>query len=692
MIFKFLYHPTLQTCKVVKALQVCFMLLLSTYALHAQYPTQYPNQQGGTGRSGYPNGSNPSEVQDTVPQDEVELDTANVQYFYADNLGKFQPENDSLLGNYFHQYDPARKRQLDYFNLGHTASAAYPSLYQPFLRRGLDIGLHAFDIHHIKNSDIRFYQQTKAFSDVFASVSSQSNSLINIRFARNFAHNLNFSLQFGMNSNINQRNEEGSVFTRTLSDGTGQNWIYSSFPRGRNTQFGLGLWKHSDKYDGFLTATWNDNSQLDGGGITDDSIFRQKSLAQALPVLINQAFTRYTKAEVSYLQYYKLNRNDSTGTKRNYLATHQITYKSALYKSSDAFSNAEPTNSESAFYKDFLNDERGVRLYLKDNQIENSFNISTTRARVSKDSVKTTVGGQNDWLEVGIAHSFHRINWESTTRNINNVIAKGRWNFTPNDNIKVETYAHFNLLGYNLGDYRLNGELSYTLKDIGSITAKAVNQLYEPTLVQSQLYLTQRPVWNNDFKKTLETTLSGTLAIPKAHFEGSVAYTLLNNYIYFDKNYKAQQGSTPLSIVQFIVTENLKLGAFHLDNIIVFQKSTEKFLRIPDIYSKNSLYAEGRIFRKAMLARLGFDFRYNTDWFAPSYMPLIGQFYVQETGTVKAYPALDAYFSCKVQSLRFFVKWENAVGSFSKNIYYQIFNYPIPDRQIRLGFRWQLLN
>jgi hypothetical protein len=666
-------------------------MLFYPFYLQAQYPTQYPNQQGGTGRNGFPNGI-PSEQQDSVPQDEVELDTANIQYFYADNLGVFKSEKDSLLDNYFHQYDPSRKRQLDYFNLGHAASAAYPSVYQPILRRGLDLGLHAFDVYQLKNSDIRFYQQTKAFSDVFASVASQSNGLINLRFARNYANNVNFSLQFNMNGNINQRNEEGGIFNRTLADGTSQNWLYANFPRGRNWHIGLGFWKHTEKYDGFLTITHNQNIHIDGGSITDDSIFRIKNLAQALPTLISSGFTWYKKSEVSYLQYYKLNRADSTGSKRNYLASHQITYKNALQKSSDAFSNNEPTVLESAFYQGLLNDPRGIRFYLQDNQIENNFNISTTRARVSKDSFKTAIGGQNDWLEVGIAHSFHRINWESNTRNINNIIAKGRWNFTPNDNVKVETYAHFTLLGYNVGDYRINGELSYTLKNIGTITAKAVNQLYEPTLMQSQLYLTQRSLWENSYKKTLETTVSGTLAIPKANFEGSVGYTLLNNYIYFDKNLKATQASTPLSIVQFIVNENVKLGAFHLDNTVVFQKSTEKFLRLPDIYTKNSLYAEGRIFKKAMLARLGFDFRYNTDWFAPAYMPLLGQFYVQETGKVKAYPNIDAFFSCKVQTLRFFAKMENVLGSFSKNVYYQIYNYPIPDRQIRLGFRWQLLN
>ena len=405
---------------------------------------------------------------------------------------------------------------------------------------------------------------------------------------------------------------------------------------------------------------------------------------------MTEATTRHEKSEFGYLHYLKLNKKDSTGTKRSYLASHQLTFKTAFYKATDPFGNA-PTATDSLFYGELLNDIRGLRFYLKEKQVENSFNLSTTKARISTDSTKK-ITGQNDWFELGITHSYHNINWESTTKNLNNVIVKGRWNFTPNDNLKVETYAHFNILGYNLGDYRLAGELFFNLKNIGSLTAKAVNQLYAPSFLQDNLYLTQKLVWENNFKKTFETNFTGTLTVPRFNFEGTVAYTLLNNFIYFDKTLKPQQASTPLSIGQLILSENLKFGSFHLDNTVVIQKPTEKYVRLPNFYTKNSIYTEGKIFKKAMLARFGFDFRYNAAWFAPAYMPLTGQFLVQEVGEVKPYPNVDVFFSAKVKSFRVFVKMENVVGSFSKNVYYQIYNYPVPDRFVRFGIRWQLLN
>jgi Putative porin len=598
------------------------------------------------------------------------------------------------LDNNFQQYDPSRRLRLDYFNLGSVTSAAYPSVYQPVLRSGLDIGLHQFDIYQIKNNDIRFYHQTKAFTDVYYSGNEQTNAQIEAKYGRAFANGLHLSVDYKRVTNFGIADNAVPIIQRTVND-TAQEWLYQGVPRGRAVAFGVGFWLHKEKYDGYLTFTSNLVSQFDKGGITGDSVFKKNNRSLTLVPRLSGAFTRHEKYEIAYLHYLKLNKNDSAGTKRAYLASHNIKYKSNFYHTADPFGaksgETKPEASDSIFYGSFITDPRGIRFLLKEKQIENTFNVSTTRARVSKDSAQTA-SGQNDWLEVGITHSFHAVDDEAQNRNFNNVILRGRFNFTPNENLKVETAGQFNAIGYNLGDYRLNGDLFFNLDKIGSLNVKAVSQLYKPTWMQSNLTLTQKPFWNNDFSKTLETHISGTLALPRLNLEATVAYTLLNNYIYFDKNAKAQQANTPLSILQLIVNQNFTLAKFHLDNTVAIQKPTETFLRLPTFYTKNSLYWEGKLFKKVMLTRMGVDVRYNSTWAAPSYMPLTGQFFTQESGDVKAYPALDIYLSFKVSSFRFFAKWENIVGSIGSDVYTQVYNYPVSDRTFRFGIRWQMLN
>lgn len=665
---------------------ICFVVFTPSILMAQGYPT------GANGGSSEP-AAFPSDTLDT-PEDE-ELDTANIAFFFPNNPGVVFPEKDSLLDNNLQQYDPARRRPLDYFNLGNVGTAAYPSVYQPILRSGLDIGLHQFDIYQIKNSDIRFYQQTKAFTDLFYSGNEQSNGLIETKYGRNFANGLHLSIDYKRIFNLGITDNAVPIIQRTVND-TNQEWLYQGVPRGRTVAFGIGFWLHKEKYDGYLTFTSNLVSQFDKGGITGDSVFRKTTPSQTLSPRLTGAFTRHEKYEISYLQYFKLNRNDSTGTKRAYLASHDIKYKSAFYHTADPFGNKssgepQPDRLDSLFYGSFITDPRGIRFLLKEKQVENSFSVSTTRARVSKDSTQTA-SGQNDWLEVGITHSFHALDDEAQNRNFNNIILRGRFNFTPNENLKVETAGQFNVIGYNLGDYRLNGDLFFKLDKIGSLNIKAVSQLYKPTWMQSNLTLTQKPFWNNDFSKTLETHLSGTLALPRLNLEATVAYTLLNNYIYFDKQAIAQQANAPLSILQLIVNQNFTLYKFHLDNTVAIQKPTETFLRLPTFYTKNSLYWEGKLFKKVMLTRIGVDLRYNTTWAAPNYMPLTGQFFTQESGDVRAYPSLDIFLSFKVSSFRFFAKWENIVGNVGNDIYTQLYNYPVSDRNFRFGIRWQMFN
>ena len=653
--------------------------------------TTYPGAGGinTTGQFGNPNSNTNIQPTDST-QSDVEVDTANIVYFFVDKPAFFYRENDSLLNNYFHQYDPLRHRLLDYFDLGMPSTAAYSAVYQPSFRRGLDMGLHAFDAYQIKNSDIRFYQQTKTFTDVFYAAASQTNGTFDAKFSRNFANDVHLSIDYRRlwNTNLTTLPQ----VKRRLLSGTGLTY---DVPRGRNVALGVGLWVHRERYDGYATFTSNVSQQKDEGGILSDSALQNSGeglLTTVVPTpLLTNATTRYQKFEYSYLQYLKL-RKDSTGTKRNFLATHQITFRNAKYRSSDPLGTADLSYIDTLFYGKLLNDRRGLRFYLRENMLENVFSLSTSRLRIVDTTKKIQTSTQNDWFEVGISHQYHNVNQELGGRNFNNVILRGRWNYTPNDNLKLETYAHFNILGYNLGDYRLSGELYYNVKNIGSLTVKAINQLYAPSLIQDDIVITQRSVWENSFKKTLETNLSGTLAVPKLGFEGTVAYNLLNNYIYFDKNLMPQQTSTPLSILQLILTENIKLGHFHLDNTVALQKPTEIFVRLPDLYTKNSFYVEGKIFKKAMLAQIGFDLRYASAWFAPAYMPLTGQFYVQETGKVAAHPSFDAFLSFKVQSFRFFVKMENVLGDYAGSRYFQIYNNPVPEATFRFGIRWRLLN
>lgn len=378
-------------------------------------------------------------------------------------------------------------------------------------------------------------------------------------------------------------------------------------------------------------------------------------------------------------------------TGRSYTISHRIAYKKGIYK----FSDTAPA-ADSLYWKNLWLDERGLRHYLITRKIENKIAISTFKPSKSKYS---KAQNQSDFFEVGIRHAFNWVNEEAADSTINNLFLTGKWNFAPSERLKVKTYAHLGLWD-NAGDYRISGDLFFDLKKIGQLKLSGVNQLYSPSILQQRFYISQRSAWNNDFKPTLETSLSATYAIPKFGFQATGKYNLINNLIYYDTLVTPQQEGAPASIFQLILEQNFTLRKFHLDNVIVLQQTTNDALSLPSFFSKHSFYYQGKWFKRALQIRIGVDLRMNNNYFANSYNPLVGQFYLQDSKKMEFFPAVDTNLSIKVKQFRFFVKMENMtrlfgdlLGSVPKDYqYYQVNSYPMQNNRLRFGLAWKFVN
>ncbi len=378
-------------------------------------------------------------------------------------------------------------------------------------------------------------------------------------------------------------------------------------------------------------------------------------------------------------------------TGRSYTLSHRIAYKRGIYKFSDIAPSAD-----SLYWKNLWLDQRGLRHYLVTRKIENKIAISTFKPR---ESGRSKAQDQSDYFEIGIRHSFNWVDEEAADSTINNLFLSGKWNFAPSERLKIKTYAHLGLWD-NAGDYRISGDLFFDLKKIGQLKLSGVNQLYSPSILQQRFYISQRAAWNNDFRPTLETSLSATYALPKIGFQATGKYNLINNLIYYDTLVTPQQEGAPASIFQLILEQNFTLRKFHLDNVIVLQQTTNDVLSLPSFFSKHSFYYQGKWFKQALQIRLGADLRMNNNYFANNYNPLVGQFYLQDANRLEFFPAIDTNVSIKVRQFRFFVKMENMtrlfgnlLGSVPKNYqYYQVDTYPIQNSRLRFGLAWKFVN
>ena len=368
--------------------------------------------------------------------------------------------------------------------------------------------------------------------------------------------------------------------------------------------------------------------------------------------------------------------------KRAFTIYHQFKYTSGRYKFYD-----DDVTDDSLFYAEKLTDFRGVRNFIEFKEVENTFKLQTFKLG-EKDT--SGVRRQNDLVEVGLVHRLNFIDQEPIdTSTYQNLFLTGKVDFNPSERLKVRTYAHLGLLN-NAGDFRLSGDLVLDLKKIGLLQIDVINQLYSPSLIQHRFYVSQRQIWENDFNRTLETSIGGTYSLPRFKFSATVRNQLITNYIYIDTASTVRQHGTAINILQLMVRKDFKFGPISFNNLLVFQNISENVIRLPHVYSKHSLFIEGRIFKKVMLARLGFDVRFATAYQADTYNPLIGQFHIQNNEELPITPLVDVFFSFKISKLRFFLKAENWMPVFNEKYNYQTTDYALPFGWTRGGLRFGL--
>ncbi len=652
-----------------------YLFILYSTALLAQFP-------GAGGLGGFGGGGGAS-----LPQGTYEEDTSGVFYYYMDNPQHEYAFSDTTLGNYLQHYTPMRDRDWDYSYLGNAGSAHRAIVYQPTHRRGIDMGFHQFDLYGRSKENLAYYNVKKAFSLIEHSQARKEDAYFKAKFGMVFKDGVSFSLDYGK---INQADQYTYNFENQAA-------------RNTNLATGIRLKNKKGNYQGFFTYVSNAFDQRESGGLKKNTELFTVSGFQGARDLgggakLKEAYSRYEWREVSYRQTMLLSfakgqkaqradtlqKSATVTEKREYVASHLISYLSSNYKSYD-----KSPDTTTNFYKDLLTDKRGLRLAMHLNKLENAFTLSTTKARVTADNRPKA---QHDFLEVGLVHSLYWLNQEPEKQQVlNNLFLTGRWNFAPSERLKVETYAHYGLAFSNLADYKLSGELFFDLKKLGQLNVKFINQLYEPTLLQQKAYISTKQVWENtDFKKTFETNLIGTYTLPKYGIELTGGYHLIQNYTYIDSSFHPTQLTTPMSVLQLSAKKNFRIGVLGLENLLVFQKSTNDALQLPAIFGKHSVFLEGKPWKKQNnFGRLGFDVRYTTNYTPDRYMPLIGQFYTQSTTEIAFFPALDAFLNFKISKVLGFVKYENITTLLTKKVYYQIPYYPMYRGYLRFGFTWK---
>ncbi|MDO8368534.1 MAG: putative porin [Saprospiraceae bacterium] len=599
-----------------------------------------------------------------VPQSEEPL-----LITFALSPERSSPAADTMPDRDFRMYDPARRHDIDWGTIGNLGSAARPLLFENQALRGFSVGVKSFDLYLLRPEQLGFYRNARTFSEAsFSQGRNQFETNLNARFARTFSGGASFSLEYRTINNLGQYR----------------------YQRDKHNALNLGIWLPLGKrYDGFLIFTRNVIRQQENGGIVSDTVFGDGEFTGPIAAEIRlpreASYTRLDDQSFQLTQHLRLIGKGTTG-KRALRATHTIAWNQQKYKFSDQGTGVEGLGDDAAFFEPvFLVDLRGIRHFVQVDRIDNAFTLNTFK---TKDK-----GRPSDLLAVGLTHSYLKVNQEPRKFKVSNLFLTGNLALTPSEKFAFTAQGALGVLD-NIGEYQLQGDLTLGLGKAGQFRASLLSQIRPPALLFDQLFVSKRQIWDNDFAKPLENTLSAIYALPFIGLEATARAHVVNNYLYFDQNGVAAQTTTPLQVTQLLVRENLRWGKVHFDNTVALQQpNREDVLRLPKWFTKTSVYFSGKVFKKRMLLNAGVDFRINSDFRPDGYHPLSWQFHLQDSLTQQPYPWIDLFASFKVQAFRGFIRYENCATLWDKTqVFYQTARHPQPFGALRFGIAWRFMD
>lgn len=598
-----------------------------------------------------------SVVSDSISEDKKSKlpDTIRLKYFYLSDIKTFYDYKDSTLDNFFHQYDPAKRRPIDYLNLGNAGSAARNMQFESNPYIGFDSGLNQYDLYNYKLEDFRFFENNVPLSDVFFTpVGGQQNFVIRSDFSRDFSDNTSLSLNY-------RRIRQAGFYTNQLT---------------KTTNFGVSLRYKGlkDRLTGFVSIISNINEEGHNGGITTDTLFADPVYEDRMniPTIIDDGQTRYQQKLYSLINYFQLNKPKESNVQL--LLRYDFEIDRRYYKYSDDDVAADEAAS---YYGQFLLEDRGIRTYTKVNKIRNAFYA------YAGDGKRLDIRG-------GIVYDRYSIDETGISSSFDNSYLDFQGDVPLSKGITIFSEAKLGLLDGS-GDFFAKGSLKIDIGKWIELNGGASFYRYTPSLTQRSVFVNGLEVWQNEFAKPIGSDFFGAFYIPVLKLKGKINQSLITNVLYYAADGSPTQLEEIFSATSLSLSNEFRFGKFGMENYLLFQVFSDNVFHLPTLHSKHNVHIQGYLFKRALFARFGAEVRLTPAYDGVLFNPVIGNF-TQSDQTLDFYPMADLYFTGKIKQFRFFLRLENIANIFEDKVQFQIVNYPQFDCKMRFGVSWLLFN
>ncbi len=601
------------------------------------------------------------------------LDTSSVHDYKPTNIQLQQTEKYLFLDtsqtnldtslNLFYNYYPTYQNAFPFIDLGLEATPVLALSKSNNEQLKLRLGADHMN-PYFYDEKIHIYQTDKPFTRL--NYSQGANEMLSI--VANHAQQISKRLSFGIDY---RRIKNQNFYFSNLEN-------FSRVRMGNlfNTKFYTSYYSPDRKYEMVASYLWNRSRHVESGGLSNDSFFNvQKGRNK-----INNNLINYT---------------DGIGTlAQNQFRLTQYFRPGGL--STDSTLNASLNQfKEQFFISTALKNER---LEFEDNNPDSlNYGVKLTPFKDSSyhRSVENEVGymkiiGRHS-LSSSLMHDYSSIYQNTVTKYFQNLYISAKGIVKLNE-FQLEPHVKFGILGYNAGDYQIDGVASYRFKRLNFI-GRFLSHKVEPTFMQQE-FRSNAIQWENNFSKINVNQLQGSISTRynNHNLKVDIKAENTNGLIYYHDENKIAQYDDNLTWLRAVISHNFLRDNFGSDlNLTIQQSSNQEVLPRPKAAISGNFYTKFKLFQKNLRVQLGFRSFWFSSFNTPRYNPYTRAWH-NTNEQFESTPPIQVYTNAKVKSFCFGIEFFHTQQGLMGEDYYSSPGYPMMPRNLRLNIRWDFNN
>lgn len=583
------------------------------------------------------------------------------RYFYESDFfrNNFKLHTIDTAAWNFHRFNYVQRYNNFYQDLGNIGTAIRPVFNEVSETIGATSGFTAYDLYW-NSENVKYYNTKSPYAHVKWILGGRGRSYARFTFTRNInpRWNAGFNYRILQIDKITARQAKGDRTTKS-------NYfdIFTSYQSKDST------------YSLFFNAR-RDFMQLDeNGGVETGEDFRYSDLFQT-----QQITTWLTQAES----------NDRRGAlhlfhQLNLASGLQLYHTSDFYRQINQFNDSDPEND---YYDVIIVDSARTRDRTKFRSFRNELGIKGS-------AFKTFYNGYAAFRQYSMDYKYLYEDHFYLDTKKTEVYVGGRIGVQLDSLVEVKGWAEWML------DDRYMIQGSIKTKWFEAAAKRSVST--PPFLAQA--YRGSHDVWINNFENVQGTELKGNLIYESKVFSvyPGVRFSTFKNYIYFKENpestgqqvmpyqtpgyqtWVAPELNFSLTLFRHLTFKGQGLYTRMLEN-------SDNAMQFPELFVNGQLAYADIWFKGNFDFQLGVDTHWKSEYYAPGYDVTTQQFYTQQRYPAPSFPIMDVFLNVRIKRARIFLKYNNALKTFTSFANVPTPFYPGIRNVVDFGFDWSFFD